>query len=169
MFSTLPKQSYSGVTQSCVILCNLVNCGPPGSSVHGSSPGKNTGVGCHFLLQGIFPTQGSNPGLPHYRQTLYHLSHQESQKKNPQKMSVKLRNWVEEPALPTSLTLMWTRGFSVAWLSDDGFYFRNLLIKVCVSLRSPVLAVLMVTACMVGVPAARGRPVQSPRAESAPL
>ena len=37
-------------------------------------PGKSTGVGCHFLLQRIFPTQGSNPGLPHYRQTLYSLS-----------------------------------------------------------------------------------------------
>ena len=37
---------------------------------------KNTGVGCHFLLQGIFPTQGSNLGLLHCRQTLYHLSHQ---------------------------------------------------------------------------------------------
>ena len=33
-----------------------------GSSIHGDSPGKNTGVGCHALLQGIFPTQGSNPG-----------------------------------------------------------------------------------------------------------
>ena len=32
------------------------------------SPGKNTGVGCHFLLQGIFPTQGSNPSFPHCRQ-----------------------------------------------------------------------------------------------------
>ena len=41
-------------------------------------PGKSTGVGCHFLLQRIFLTQGSNPGLPHCRQTLYHLSHQES-------------------------------------------------------------------------------------------
>ena len=40
--------------------------------------GKSTGVGCHFLLQGLFPTQGSNPGLSHCRQTLYHLSHQES-------------------------------------------------------------------------------------------
>ena len=40
------------------------------------SPGKNTGVGCHFLLQGIFPTRGSNPGLPHCRQMLYRLSHQ---------------------------------------------------------------------------------------------
>ena len=39
-------------------------------------PGKNTGVGCCFLLQGIFPTQGSNPGLPHHRQILYCLSHQ---------------------------------------------------------------------------------------------
>ena len=41
-----------------------------------NSPGKSTGVGCHFLLQGIFPTQRSNPGLPHCRQTVYHLSHQ---------------------------------------------------------------------------------------------
>ena len=40
--------------------------------------GKSTGVGCHFLLQGIFPTQGSNSGLPHCRQTLYRLSHQGS-------------------------------------------------------------------------------------------
>ena len=50
----------------------------PGSSVRRDSPGKNTGVGCHALLQGIFPNQGSNPGLPHYRQILYHLSHQGS-------------------------------------------------------------------------------------------
>ena len=41
-------------------------------------PGKSTGVGCHFLLQGIFPTQGSNLGLPHCGQTLYHLNHQGS-------------------------------------------------------------------------------------------
>ena len=39
-------------------------------------PGKHTGVGCYFLLHGIFPTQGLNPGLPHCRQILYHLSHQ---------------------------------------------------------------------------------------------
>ena len=44
-------------------LCDPVDCGPPGSSVHADSPGKNTGVGCHALLQGIFPTQGSNPGI----------------------------------------------------------------------------------------------------------
>ena len=40
--------------------------------------GKSTGMGCHFLLQGIFPIEGSNPGLSHCRQTLYRLSHQGS-------------------------------------------------------------------------------------------
>ena len=39
-------------------------------------PGKSTGVGCHFLLQRIFPTQGLNLGLPHCRQMLYRFSHQ---------------------------------------------------------------------------------------------
>ena len=42
------------------------------------SMGKNTGVSCHALLQGIFPSQGSNLGLPHFKQILYHMSHQES-------------------------------------------------------------------------------------------
>ena len=41
-------------------------------------PGNSTGVDCHFFLQGIFPFQGLNPGLPHCRQTLYCLSHQGS-------------------------------------------------------------------------------------------
>ena len=49
--------------QSCQTLYDPMNCSPPGSSVHGDSPGKNTGVGCHPLLQGIFPTQGLNPRL----------------------------------------------------------------------------------------------------------
>ena len=51
----------SEVAQSCPTLCD---------PMYYSLPGKSTGVGCHFLLQGIFPTQGSNPGLPHSRQTL---------------------------------------------------------------------------------------------------
>ena len=54
-------------TQSCPTLCDSMDCNLPGSSVLGNSPGKNTGVVCHFLLQGIFPTQGSNPGLPQCR------------------------------------------------------------------------------------------------------
>ena len=57
-------------------LCDPMDCSPPGSSVNGDTPGKNTGVGCHAFLQEIFPTQESNPGLPHYRQILYCLSHQ---------------------------------------------------------------------------------------------
>ena len=50
----------------------------PGSSVHGGSLGKNIGMGCHTLIQGIFPTQRSDPGLPHCRQILYQLGHQGS-------------------------------------------------------------------------------------------
>ena len=46
------------VAHSCLTLCDPMNCSPPGSSVHGDSPDKNTRVGSHFLLQGIFPTQG---------------------------------------------------------------------------------------------------------------
>ena len=49
--------------QSCPTLCNPLDSSSPGSFVHGVSPGKNTGVGCHALLRGIFPTQGSNPHL----------------------------------------------------------------------------------------------------------
>ena len=49
------------------ILCDPMDCSPPGSFVHGDSPDKNTQVGCYALLQGIFPIQGSNLGLPHYR------------------------------------------------------------------------------------------------------
>ena len=53
-----------------------------------NSPGQNTGVGRLSLLQGIFPTQGSNPGLPHCRQILYQLSH----KGNP-----RILEWVAYP------------------------------------------------------------------------
>ena len=70
---------YSFFSQTCVVLSHSVmsnsfdpmDCSQQGSSVHGDSPGKNTGMGCYDLLQGIFPTQGSNPGLPHCRQILY--------------------------------------------------------------------------------------------------
>ena len=60
--------------QSCPTVCDPADCSPPGSSC--DSPGKNTVVSCHALLQGIFPTQGSKPGLLHCRQILYHLKHQ---------------------------------------------------------------------------------------------
>ena len=76
LFSWLqPVVKMCLVAQSCLTLCNPMDCNPPGSSVH--CPSNNTGVGCHFL-HGIFPTQGLNPSLPHCRQILYHLSHQRS-------------------------------------------------------------------------------------------
>ena len=46
--------------QLCLTLFNPMDCSPSGSSLHGDSPGKNAGVGCHALLQGIFPTQRLN-------------------------------------------------------------------------------------------------------------
>ena len=76
------------VAQLCLTLCNLMDYSPPGSTVHGDSPGKNTGVGCHALLQGIFQTQGSNPGLPQCRQILYLLRH---------KGSPRILKWVAFP------------------------------------------------------------------------
>ena len=60
-------------------LCpTLMDWSPTDASVHGDSPGKNSGVNCHGLFQGIFPTQGSNPNLLHCRWILYCLSHQGS-------------------------------------------------------------------------------------------
>ena len=66
------------VAQSFLTLCSPMDCRLLGSSIYGDSPGKNTGVGYHAsktFLQGIFPTQWWNPGLPHCRCILYHLSH----------------------------------------------------------------------------------------------
>ena len=60
------------VTQLCPTLCDPMDCSS------WNSPGQNTGVGSLSLLQGIFPTQGLNPGLPHCRWILYQLSHKGS-------------------------------------------------------------------------------------------
>ena len=72
----------SKVTQHCAVcvrptLCGPVDCGPQ-ALLSVDSLGKNTGVGCHALLQGIFPTQGGNKHLIcllHWRQVLYHSRH----------------------------------------------------------------------------------------------
>ena len=65
---------HAKLLQSHPTLCDPMSCSPPGPSVHGDSPGQNTGVGGHALLQGIFPPQGSNPcllWLLHCRQILH--------------------------------------------------------------------------------------------------
>ena len=60
-----PSKFSNSCIYACVqsrhTLCDAMDCSPPDSSVHGVLPGKNTRVGCHFLLQGIFPTQGVEP------------------------------------------------------------------------------------------------------------
>ena len=72
--------------QSCLTQCDLMDCSLPGCPW--DSLGKGTGVCCHALLQGIFPTQGLNPGLRHCRQILYQLSH---------KGSPRILEWVAYP------------------------------------------------------------------------
>ena len=62
--------SGSEVTQSCSTLCDPMDCSLPGSSLHGILQARVLEWVAIFLLQGIFPTQGSNPSLPHSRQTL---------------------------------------------------------------------------------------------------
>ena len=65
------------VAQLCLTFCDSIECSLPGFSLW-NSPGKNIGVGCHFFLQEIFLTQGSNSDLLPCRQIPYHLIHQGS-------------------------------------------------------------------------------------------
>ena len=66
------------VAQLCLTLCETMDCSPARLLSPWDSPGKNTGVGCHFLPWGNFLTQGSNSCLLHYKQMLYCLSQQGS-------------------------------------------------------------------------------------------
>ena len=73
-FGPMFRVSKVLVAQSCLILWDPLD---PGRLLcPWNSPGKNTGVGCHCFFQGIFPTQGSNSHLPHWRHILYHMRHQ---------------------------------------------------------------------------------------------
>ena len=116
------------VIQSRLTLCDPMNCSPPDSSVHGDSPGKNTGVGCHALLQGIFPTQGSNPGLPHYRQILYHLSHQGSSE---------ILEWVAYPfSRGTSRPRNWTRVSCISGRFFTSWATREILLMLLIQWKA---------------------------------
>ena len=85
------------VALSCPALCDPMDYSLPSSSVLGDSPGKNIRGDCHALLQGISPTQGTNPGLLHCMWILYHLSHQGSPR---------ILEWV---ASPFSRGISWPR------------------------------------------------------------
>ena len=74
-------QSEVKVAQSCLTLCDPMDC-------PWNSPDQNTGVGSLSLLQGIFPTQGLTPDLPHCRRILYQLSH---------KRSLRILEWAAYP------------------------------------------------------------------------
>ena len=93
------------VAQSCLTLCNPMDFSLPGSSVCGNCLSKNTRVGCHALLQGILPTQGSNPAFLLCRWILYHLSHQNSP--NPSLLEKQIWNLLPYPLawLPCDLTI----------------------------------------------------------------
>ena len=116
------------VTQSCLTLCDPMDCIPPDFSVHGDCPGENNGVGCHALLQGIFPTQGLIPGLMHCRQILYHLSHQGS---------LWILEWV---AYPFSRGSSWPRnetriscitgGFFIIWPTKEALILAYFTLNV---------------------------------------
>ena len=92
---TLKQKPFSPMcyAQSLSLVLPM-DSGPSGSSIHGDSPGKNTGKGCRSLILGIFPTQGSNPSLPHCRWILYQLIH---------KGSPRILNWVAYIPSPVDL------------------------------------------------------------------
>ena len=73
--SSTPAPASHVPALSCQTLCDPMNYSPPGSSVYEMFPGKNTGVGIHFLLQGIFPTQGLNLCLLFWQADSLPLNH----------------------------------------------------------------------------------------------
>ena len=99
------------VTQLCLTLCDTKDYSP------WNSPGQNTGVGSLSLLQGIFPTQGSNPGLPCCRQILYQMSH---------KRSPRILAWV---AYPFSSGSCWPRNWTCNDFCIAGGFFTNWAIR----------------------------------------
>ena len=90
------------VSESCSVMSDSLL--PHGLHSPWNSLSQNTGVGNCSLLQGIFSTQGSNPGLPHCRQILYQLSH---------KGSPRILDWV---AIPFFSTLAW----KIPWTEEPG-------------------------------------------------
>ena len=118
-----------------------MDCSTSGSSVHGDSPGKSTGVGCHALLQEIFPTQGSNPGLLHCRLILYCLSHQGSPRilewvaYSFSRGSSQPRNRTGVSCIPSGFLTSWaTREAQLTFMKK----VKMLVAQSCLTLRNPM-------------------------------
>ena len=86
MVNYIITQAHESVRESRAVMSEFLR--PHGLYSPWNSPGQNTGVGSLFLLQGIFPTPGSNLGLPYCRRILYQMSH---------KGSSKILEWVAYP------------------------------------------------------------------------
>ena len=91
------------VAQLCPTLCNPMDCSPPWNFL-----GKNTGVGCHSLIQGIFLSQGSNLGLPRCRQILYQLSHQFTSVQSFSHVQLFVTPWMAAHQDPLYITNSWS-------------------------------------------------------------
>ena len=118
----------SKTSESCSVVSDSL--WPHGLYSLWDSPGQNTGVSSLSLLQGIFSTQGSNPGLPHCRQILYQLSH---------KGSPRILEWI---AYPFSTGSSWPRNWTrVSYIA--GRFFTNWAIRearVCQKKTGPTLS-----------------------------
>ena len=97
------KQVKILVAQWCLTPCNPMDCSRPGSTLHRDSLGKNTGVGCCTLPQGIFPTPGIKLMSPTLQADLYHLSHQQALSKKSSVLS-QLDSFRETPATPLAFS-----------------------------------------------------------------
>ena len=127
---SLPQAVWCLMAHLCPTLWDPMRCSLPGSLVHGDSPGKDTGVGCHALFQGFVPTQKWNPG--HCRQILYGLSHQESPRVLEcvlypfDKESSWPRNWTRVSCIASRFFTRWAtkEALFVAWESVIGMDSR---------------------------------------------
>ena len=105
----------SSETESCSVMSDSLR--------HRNSPGQNTGMGSRSLLQGIFPTQGSKPGLPHCRWILYQLSH---------KGSPRILEWV---AYPFSSGSSWPRN-QTGVFNSRALHLVNIPMKIALTWRN---------------------------------
>ena len=115
------------VAQRCPTPWDLLDCSPPGSSVHGDSLGKNTGVGCHALPWGIFPNQGLNPGLLHCRRILYRLSDHQGSPRILEWVAYSFSRGSSWPRTRTGVSCIAGRFFTswATWEALGGWYLAS--------------------------------------------